>query len=302
MNDAQKIVYRYMNMQNGKALEAKMKENIDAVISEIKLLPKTIGIRDYISKYDRACKIMNAVAEKKYTVMYSTSKGGNTPRLHGSGESIVQFPRAIRKVLCKGWSEVDLKSSQFAIIAECINAPISKRFIERGGDIWQTLHGGTKPTPNIKAIYKTCLYGICFGMGDSKLEKILESANLLHVLKNDIISELLSLRAVWYNTIKEQGGEFDCWGEWTPLTRDRWEGSVGATIIQSIEMDIAKEMIVFAYKNPDMRITLWLHDGCVIDFTNQDKKDELFDEMSNAVSSFARKQYNTTIRLERTDL
>lgn len=328
LNETQKIIFDYMNGQDGKALSRKLSENMELISQEVEKLPRTIDPDkdEIVSRYDRAKRILSSITED-CRVVYFPSRGGRTPRLHASEESVIALPKEIRKALCKGWSEIDLKSSQFAIISAYLGAEEANKFISGGGDIWQSFYETThgkyeQPPAKIKGIYKECIYGICFGkteresnwtkktIGVRPLEKILAENNMLPLLDHKIMRELLTLREEWYNRIIKNGGEMDCWGNWIGLhkridnfDRDRKPKHIAASIIQSIEMDIAKEMIVYVRDHECMqaKIVLWQHDGCTVSFQSKDKKQMCFENMQQSVMDKA-KQYNVMTQLEMTDL
>jgi hypothetical protein len=148
--------------------------------------------------------------------------------------------------------DCDLRSSQFAILAAKLNAPISQAFIASGESIWRELYRylsgvDAAPPPETKKVLKEAMYSLCFGKGERKLRALLDPFRIAKVLRHPIFHELLMLRREWFEQIGKAGGAPDVWGQWhlidnriDPATgkTKRWAGAIGGTVIQSIEMEI----------------------------------------------------------------
>ncbi len=251
-------------------------------------------------------------------VYYLPSSNERTCRLSPRGASIVGLRSEVRKALSSGWVECDLRSSQFAILAARLNAPISEAFIQSGESIWRSFYQHTHglfedPPKTIKKVFKEAMYSICFGKSVTNLTEVLNKHGLVKLLSHPIIQELLVLRKTWFLKIREAGGAFDVWDQWQaldlskdPLTKKtrRWEGAVAASVIRSIEMEIISPIFEVAMKHgrsQQFGICLFQHDGATISFKAKDRKARAQELLKDAVERRARELGVTTV-LEFTDL
>lgn len=218
-------------------------------------------------------------------IYYKPSEKGHTCRLHASSESLPAIKREVRKAWCKGWWEIDLKASQFAIIASKLQAPLAQALLARRESIWSSFymhtHGlNAAPPQEIKEVYKKLMYSICYGMAikssDPKKEdltSIATNGGVLTVLEHPILKEILGLRAKWFFRISANKGAYDVWGKFIPLG-DRKPNAVAAQVIQSIEMEIISPIFDIAIKygkGYKFGIVFFQHDGATLTF--QDKNE-----------------------------
>ena len=141
----------------------------------------------------------------------------------------------------------------------------------------------SEPPAEIKKIFKEAMYSLCFGKGKSNLTEFLRDQGMPGLLKHPILRELFQLRRQWFRRIEGEGGARDVWGQWHALdeSRDprtgkskRWAGSIGATVIQSIEMEIFAPIFDVALrhgKSDQFGICLFQHDGATLSFTAKEK-------------------------------
>lgn len=297
---------------NGRAYTQKLNDNLDKIETAIEKLVSNAD--DKISLEDKKIqqrKIIDCIREDP-RVFYAPSALGRTCRLSATGVSAISFQSSIRKAFSSGWTEADLVSSQFVILAAILNAPISKAFIASKTHLWSYLHNFAtgeegKPSSYYKGIYKEVIYGICFGMGDDTIENRLKSTGLDKLLKCPIIEELLTLRRKWFKKINENKYVTDVWNNKHELKdagtvkdiygnlvhdRARWAGSLAATKIQSIEMEIV-EAAFSAQKSLgekyNWQITMFQHDGFTISFGTKERKEFIQEQIKKAIKDRAKK-------------
>lgn len=253
-----------------------------------------------------------ASARRNPVIYYLPSAKERTCRLSGHGDSILGLKSSVRKALCAGWVECDLRSSQFSILAAKLKAPISRAFIASGDSIWRSFyqhtHGINEDPPKaIKKVFKEAMYSLCFGKGVGNLTRMLNDHKLVKLLSHPILQELLTLRTVWFEEIRDAGGAFDVWGRWQALdlSKDlvtkktrRWEGAVAASVIQSIEMEIIAPIFDVANANrtsSKFTICLFRHDGATISFNDKDRVEGTQNRLKKAVEARAKELGVSTV-------
>lgn len=321
LNPTQNKIATYLHTQvnGGMLFPPRYKRNWDEVHAAVATLPKASQAVQH--------RILTNILEQP-EIIYAPSEEARTPRLHACVDSVVGLKSTVRKAFCGGWTECDLKSSQFAILAAKLNAPLAQAFIAEGGSLWRSFHFHThgineEPSAELKKAYKEAIYGIAFGMSveDSwnpdtgkkdrrGLKSRLQKNGVESLLSHSIISELLTLRERWYEQIKRDGGAADVWGNFHRITkssgseRSRWHGSVAATVIQSIELEIIAPIFDVANKYGDTYkfiITMFQHDGGCISFSDLQYKERIQRFMQEAVQARA-KELGVSTKLEFTDL
>lgn len=300
LNPSQQKIYDYMHAVGSDRFVRKLNENIDAVRAVIATLPphKAVIQERIISSIREAPKIL-----------YAPSRDLRTSRLHNVNDSAIGFKKEVRKAYSKGWSEVDLRCSQFAILATILDAKVSKAFLETGQSLWQYLHTSatgelTPPSSEQKSVYKAVIYSICFGKGKKNLVQIIRENNITPLFKNEILNELLALREKWFAEIRAAGHTTDAWGNRINVAADRWVGAVAAAKIQSIELEIISGIFDVANEHgvaDAFTICMFQHDGATISFNSTVGKERAFRKMQKAVVDKAA-QYNVNTILEIEDL
>lgn len=221
-------------------------------------------------------KIIHSIEEDS-RIFYLPTPMMRTPRLHAFGECAISLNSSVRKAFCHGLFECDLVSSQFIIISNLLNATLAKKLINSKMNLWTYLNNGIIPEKNIKSVLKTFIYSLCFGETISHMKKNLSLINREDLLEFPMIKELLDKRRELFAKIKKEGGMVDIWlkkqelyhegrkeniyGEFQ-LCKERWEGSILGSIIQSIEMEIILGVIKYiGSQSTKAAIILFQHDG-----------------------------------------
>jgi hypothetical protein len=226
-----------------------------------------------------------------------------TCRLSGGGESIVGLKKEVRRAATKGWIECDLRSSQFAILAAKLEAPISQAFIASGKSVWREFYRHVSgmdadPPDDVKKVLKEAIYSLCFGKSKANLAEFLDQHRMGNLLKHPILDELLTLRKAWFEQITLDGGAADVWGVFHAVERasrkskkkSRWAGAIAATVIQSIEMEIIAPIFDVAKehgKSDQFSIALFQHDGATLSFQSSDKQARAQSKLKSAVETRA---------------
>jgi len=256
------------------------KDQIEAAIATIEK-PKVVNIQR---------RILAAIQEQPQ-VFYRPSPGGRTCRLNACGDTVIHLKKNVRKAFCAGWTECDLRSSQFAILAATLDAPVSKALIARGESLWRSLylhthHAESNPPDAIKKILKEAVYSVAYGKTAANLRRFLRRHDLGRLLDHPVFQELLQLRTEWFARIDAAGGAEDVWGTWHAIRpqrecsrdqRPRLARHIAATVIQSWEMEIIAPIFDVARTHGgtyQFGIVLFQHDGATISFRARGKRKE----------------------------
>jgi len=310
LNGTQTKILDYLHgLNHGHLFVRKMGDNDRAIKAAIDALPPDLQeIRFRI-----LARVLRSPA-----VHYLPSPNERTCRLSARGDSILGLKSSVRKAFCAGWVECDLRSSQFAILAAKLEAPISQAFIQSGDSLWRSFYERTHslkedPPKDVKKVFKEAIYSLCFGRSVGNLTRMLNEHGVAKLLSHPILQELLTLRTAWFEEIREDGGATDVWGQWQALdlTKDpftkktrRWEGAVAASVIQSVEMEIIAPIFGVAAKHRKsdrFSITLFAHDGATISFNSTEKKARAQAKLKKAVEDRAKELGVSTV-LEFTQL
>jgi hypothetical protein len=305
-----KIVDHLDGLDGSRLLLPRFALNRGRIEEEVAKLP------EHVAHMQR--RILAAVQEQPQ-VFYRPSVEERTCRLYPGGDSVVALKREVRKAFCAGWSECDLRSSQFSILATVLDAPMCKALIARGENLWRSLYLHThqvegNPPEAIKAIFKKTVYSVAFGKTPANLAWCLRRHGLERLLDHPVLQELLQLRAQWFERIENDGGAEDVWGTWhairrgtecAPGERPRLARHIAATVVQSIEMEIIAPIFDIAGtygKTYQFGIVLFQHDGATLSFKAHGKrKEKAMTLLRDAVETRAR-ELGVQTTLEFTDL
>lgn len=320
LNETQNKIISYLEQVNcGKSFLTKFDKNRKLIMNAI---DNITNINSKRIQY----RIINSVLDDPQ-VYYKPSEKRCTARVTASEDSIVGLKSTVRKAWMSGYLECDLKSSQFSILSEKIQATQCLEFIKTGKSIWSEMYRhthnieNTEPPIEIKKIFKQVLYSICFGKSiehssgyyflqdknkkniQEDLKTICKNNKMDNLLSHYLIKELLDKRKVWYDKIDKDKGDYDVWGRFVSISKDRWAGSVGAEVIQSYEMQIISKIFDIANMKERymFQIVCFQHDGATLSIFSQKQKEYIKKALSKAVEEEALK-YNILTKLEFTQL
>lgn len=302
MSEEAKFIQQHMNKKASAAFTLGcIKRNGEAAVSLISQIPEQ-------HKRQIQLRIMTSMTEVPQ-IVYAPSEKKRSCRLYAQGDAMTALKKEVRKVLTKGYWEVDFESSQFCILARVLRSKPALALIASGKSIWTELQESFGLRDQ-KGPLKKLVYSMVFGMSIWNLRKILRTARITEdVLDHPIMADLLKKRERWYAFIEKQGGLHDCWGVWHALSPEtdtekaRHPGSVGATLIQSIELDIvyaAFELIDEQFsKNYETNIQLFQHDGLTMNMSNLESERKIsMRKISEAIADRAMKKHEVTMRVE----
>ncbi len=304
LNATQSKILGYLrDLPYGHLFLRKFGENKDAVQVAIgKLAPEVQEIQYRIL----------ASASRNPRLYYAPSANGRTCRLSAQGDSILGLKKEIRRAATKGWVECDLRSSQFAILAAKLEAPLAQAFIASGESIWREFNRhlfgvNANPSNEIKKVLKETIYSICFGKSVYALRQLLLQHGIPTLLDHPILQELLTLRTQWFERIEKDGGAVDVWGQWhaldqtvDPVTKKttRWAGAIAGTVIQSVEMEIIAPIFDVAEKHgksDQFTVCLFQHDGGTISFNDKTRMARAQTKLKKAVEDRAKELGVSTV-------
>jgi len=233
--------------------------------------------------------------------IYKPSERGLTSRIFTSN-SYLNLPRDMREMLLEDCIKVDIRSSQFAIIAQLWGIKSIIEFLDNGGSLWEELFrwlGLENENATNRAIIKDAMkrftYSAIYGMAKGRLQynfrtEVLESIPDLKLEKRSpsgkrhslgiylsqhpFFKELFTQRGTYINKIKKDKGILCPDGKWLSLEGTTPQ-SLLACMAQRAEM-IAMEPLIEIMKAEEAKSHIhkdrtnkflcmgWLHDGVYI--------------------------------------
>lgn len=202
-----------------------------------------------------------------------------TSRVVSLNESLLYLKRDVRKALCKGWYEVDLKSAQLAIISTIWDIPSVRTMLTQTTGVWDyfadyfQVYGNTK---EIKDAVKRPLYAVVYGMSKDNTRKfadrMLADAGLKNggelFLVSELVQTLFAYREDMVKRVLSDKGVKDAFGNWISL-QGRTARSLLAQQAQSYELQLLWPIVEQARQTNDFVITAFQHDGLSLDITRR---------------------------------
>ncbi len=220
----------------------------------------------------------------------------NTTRVFSLNESLLNLKGSIRKTLCKGWYDADLKSAQLAIIAVLWDIPYVYTMLTKTTGVWNYFLDyfgvDVQYRQQLKEAVKEPLYSCAYGMGRKNLQKMADM-NLAEIgisqggdmfMKSELIATILDARDKQTNMVRRHKGVYDAFGNHIS-TSDYNTRSILAQQAQSYELRLLWPAIELAMSTKDFMITAFMHDGCAFDFTR--RSDSWIDRITSAVQEEA---------------
>jgi hypothetical protein len=132
LSPTQTLILDYLRGINaGHLFLRKLRENQEAIQAAISALsPHLQTIRHRIL----------ANVQENPNVYYLPSEREHTCRLSARGDSILGLKKTVRRAATGGWVECDLRSSQFAILAAQLDAPVSQTFVATNESLWREFY------------------------------------------------------------------------------------------------------------------------------------------------------------------
>lgn len=260
--DAQRVA-TYLNSLARNIFTAKVRENIDEAIRVAQTLPSAAQSTLELTKLHRI------VAQPQ--PFYGPSEKASTVRLFAKNASILGLKSAVKYALIRGWTTLDLKSAQLAIVAKDWNSAFLHEWLSNpANDVWNELCSlfPAIPISVSKPVIKTAVYSACYGARPETIQSDIqvalgvsrEAANAL--LRHEILIHVLGYRDHQLREIRQRKGTLDAFGRFLPATTAAQARSVLAQLSQAREMQLLLPAFTLAEHRPnDMRIVLWEHDG-----------------------------------------
>ncbi len=290
------IIYNYMAQVNIKHFQQIIDKNLEEVKEHAR---QNIDLRSTQRK--AVLELLDCI-EESLKPMYKAVE--NTARLYPANASILGLPREYRKMICRGWTEFDIKSSQLSIVSSLWGLPQTHQYLKEGNSVWDlffdTFGDGGLSYEEAKGFFKESLYSVIYGKEEAKLcqmynevfgdgsgtlfsgmwlirelldareTKIQSIANVpgkkyfSHTLKTDFFVGMSKADTIKF---KETGI--------MPYAQRHRITSVMAQEVQTIEMLYLNPIFQYAEQNQNnFIITLWQHDGFSVKFLDKSKRDD----------------------------
>jgi hypothetical protein len=272
---------------------------LNAELATARSFAATIDDED---RQKRAFSKLRAISDQPKPY-YQPSAAGRTCRLYAAGPSMTNLLREVRKVLCRGWYEVDLCNAQLAILNALSGGRILAGY-EGVPDMWREFAnycGGSKDA--LKKPLKNALYGIMFGERDFNTQRGLAQSRAAAFVGHPVIQRLYAARKGIYKSIADAKGMVDAFGVCQRTSPGRGKlgrkpNDVLASVLQSYEMRLIEPIYDLAISETRrFRIVLHLHDGVTIAIEDRDREAAILQQIEAAVARRGA-QLNIAIRAE----
>lgn len=275
---------------NNKLKKKEQYQQMDSTLSLLRMkpVPEQIFIQQYINALPLG--IFEAMFEKNFNDAVEVAKRlsnseyhlgvlhnlrddvkpvvkfvANSPRLFGSGMTLMNLKKEPRKVLMGGTEDIDVQNCQLRIIAKIWDIPEVSEILQIGS-FWDYVMQRISLT---KEQIKTATYTIIFGGTKKELRKQLGD-DLEALIDLPIYKILLKARNKRKRQIKLAGGVTNAFGKWLPADRTNQRlRSLLAQEAQSYELAIMAAGFEEATKRDDGIIVLYQFDGVSIIGTKQ---------------------------------
>jgi hypothetical protein len=266
----------YLNALPSNGFSMKVRQNIDRAVEAARSLPSATQRGLELSK-------LHWIVMQPQP-FYGPSDEGKTIRLFAKNVSILGLKNVVKYALIDGWSTLDLKSAQLAIVATDWNITAIRGWLANPTcDIWRELCGVLPhiPIAGAKPVIKQAVYSACYGAQVETVEQALRGglelsrADSSKVLSHEFFVLLFAHAKDRLTQIRANGGALDCFGEHL-VCQSRVEArSVLARLSQAREMQLLLPAVDYALNNPKkLRIMLWEHDGFSVHFRLEPKRNE----------------------------
>jgi hypothetical protein len=280
---------------NNKVSELQLKN-----IIEPNLFDCAIAMNNIEDSLKRQIQLSGLCAISEYfKAFYQPSAESKTVRIFPANMSILCINKEYKKILLNGCTEVDLASSQLAIVSETWNIPFIKDYLNSGNKIWLDLCAALEidyDAPN-KKVLKEALYSLVFGMTLPNLQKSIKAAFGESAVSkweyHPVIQSLLMARTIRMNEILTAGKLTTIYGKEVLITgktkADKADSlrSALAQEAQAVEYYLMQPVYEIAKTTDDFVIILWQHDGCTIKFNDKSKQQRWMDRICLAVKNRA---------------
>ena len=283
------------------------------------------GVRDP-ARRDHALRVLRAV-ELQPQPFYAARAQTETARVCAVGTTLLALPREVRAAMTAGWTALDLRAAQLAVVARDWDVGPLADFLAGGGDVWAELVGAVDPSRSwapgsdgyaaLKSAAKSFVYAAVFGMAVRRLAALggddFETARRAlrevagvepeaasaRLRGHPLVEAVLRSRARVFREIVGRGGAEDAFGGWVPCPSRKQASSVAALVAQAAELRLMLPVIGEAEReaeraraagaSPEWRVVAWLHDGCWVAASNRSKAARHVDRVRSVADEHARR-------------
>lgn len=222
------------------------------------------------------------VTKKSKSGSYDVS---GSSRIFPMEPTLLSLKRSLRKRLCKGWWDADLKSSQFRINAMLWDAPEFDEFLD-ANNIWESLTFGRLEA---KDTVKTAIYSLFYGAGRARIEEDWDSEVVAveEFFQHPMVELILEKRKAYLDKVMEEPPV-------CPLSGQKIYGSPtqrAAKIAQAYEVKLIYAIYNLWFttehgkhsNRANWSITLNQHDGVTIRFRDERSRESLQRKINRAI-------------------
>jgi hypothetical protein len=295
---------RYIENYHNSKTTHKFSSKVRANYNEASRLIETYRVTNEEDLYIVQKEVLRDIVNYPMPLLRPTYKAD---RLFSYGSSLTTIKSEVRKVLTKGWTEIDLKNAQLSIIAKLWDIPSLQDYLATGQSIWQYFYSALEIDKNYKPALKTFVYSIAYGAGEDTLKKDFEQScrNEGLALDNGLVKKLFSLPLIT-NILQAQKKRLEAVkGKdiYTPLGKIRSKKPTAKLALeaQAYEMLLIYEIYKLAETTDKFEIMLYQFDGVSIDFRDERSKGYWIEKIKSAVEAKA-KEFDFMTTVEFTEL
>jgi hypothetical protein len=199
----------------------------------------------------------------------------SSTRIFGVNESLLSLKRDVRKALCKGWYDCDLRYVQLAVTSKLWDLPFTRYVIEHTSGPWNYFSATLGLTDddvfqNMKDVAKKLLYAAIYGMSKGRLaqeaKRMFSDIDMPEAAERfmqcEMIIEILQKRDLMHRRAKTEP-VIDAFG----VTLTGKPLSMLARQAQSYELRLLWPIIEYAKRTTALTVTAFIHDGLLADIS-----------------------------------
>jgi hypothetical protein len=218
-------------------------------------------------------------------------------------DSLCDVERHVRRILCRGWHEVDLASCYPAIAARIWHIEQIQTMLERGDDVWDAIASELgiveSERESKRDVVKEVGCRLLCGGHIDKTNEVLAKHGI-----NGLVDDSITLKTI-VKAVREVKGHVRAeGGTLTPLgwiacpsRKDQAVRSHLSNVLAAYELALIAPCFEVAERSRDFTITICQHDGFSIKLRQENRAKQVLDRLNDAVAPVAR-SYGIVTHLE----
>ncbi len=218
-------------------------------------------------------------------------------------DSLCDVERHVRRILCRGWHEIDLVSCHPAIAARIWHIERIQSMLERGIDVWDAIAAELGVAEHERGakrdVFKrTGCRLLCDGRID-KTNEFLQENGIDGTVRDapTLMAIIQAVRKVKRQVRADRGTQTPLGWIDLPSLTDKPVRAHLSNVLASYELTLVAPCFEVAAQSADFIITMGQHDGFSVRLRQEDRAQQVLDRLNDAVASVAR-LFGIVTRLE----